>query len=424
MYPILLRIGKRARPVDRTTGPEGHWIGGYWLNRSTFVQNVQNVAIGLLAVLLTAGNLAPVSAQDDAAFDPAGFSVGFALVADGFTRPVQAVDPGDGSGRLFVVEQGGTIRVLQDGAPLEAPFLDISEQVSQGNEQGLLSMAFHPDFAENGTFFIYYTDVEGDTQVERWAVSTDDPNVADPERAGTILTVDQPFANHNGGLLLFGPDGYLYIGLGDGGSQGDPNNNGQDLGTLLGSILRIDVDGGDPYAIPEDNPFVGQEGAAEEIWAYGLRNPWRFGFDRDTGDLWIGDVGGGSYEEINLLPAGESGANFGWVLTEGSECYGGGADCDTEGLALPVYEYTHDFGCSVVGGYVYRGDAIPELQGVYLFADYCSGLTWGMGQDANGNWVASEPIESGLSISSFSEDPAGELYATDLNGGVYRVVAA
>jgi glucose/arabinose dehydrogenase len=377
----------------------------------------------LLVALLGAGNLLPAMAQDTSEFDPASFSVGFDVIADGLSRPVQAVDPGDDSGRLFVVEQSGAIRILQNGEPVESPFLDISDQISQGNEQGLLSMAFHPDFAENGTFFIFYTDVEGDEQVERWTVSADDSNRADAESAAAVLTVEDYAPNHNGGLLLFGPDGYLYVGLGDGGSQGDPNNNGQDLATLLGSILRIDVDSGDLYAVPQDNPFVGQEGVAAEIWAYGLRNPWRFGFDRETGDLWIGDVGGGSYEEINLLPAGESGANFGWVLMEGSECYGGGTECDMDGLELPIYEYTHDFGCSVVGGYVYRGEAIPELQGVYLFADYCSGLTWGMGQDGDGNWVASDPIESGLSISSFSEDANGELYVTDLNGGVYRVTA-
>jgi glucose/arabinose dehydrogenase len=380
-------------------------------------------AMGLLVALLGASNLVPAMAQEPSEFDPASFSVGFDLVADGFSRPVQAVDPGDGTGRLFVVEQSGTIRILQDGAPVETPFLDISGEVSQGNEQGLLSMAFHPKFAENGAFFIDYTDVEGNTQVERRTVSADDPNVADPESKTTLLTVDQPYPNHNGGLLLFGPDSYLYIGLGDGGSQGDPNNNGQDLGTLLGSILRIDVDSGDPYAIPEDNPFVGQEDVAEEIWAFGLRNPWRFSFDRETRDLYIGDVGGSAYEEIDILPAGESGTNFGWVLMEGSECYGGGTECDMDGLELPIYEYSHDFGCSVVGGYVYRGEAILELQGVYLFADYCSGLTWGMGHDADGKWVASEPIETGISISSFSEDPNGELYVTDLNGGVYRVVA-
>jgi glucose/arabinose dehydrogenase len=248
--------------------------------------------------------------------------------------------------------------------------------------------------------------------------------VADPESAEQVVFVDQPFPNHNGGQVVFGPDGYLYIGLGDGGSQGDPNNNGQDLSTLLGSILRIDVDnaeGDKPYAIPDDNPFVDDPNAAPEVWDFGLRNPWRFSFDRETGELYIADVGGGTYEEINFEPAGEGGVNYGWVIMEGTECYQE-AGCDTDGLTLPVAEYTHEFGCSVTGGYVYRGDDQESLIGLYFFADYCSGLLWALGRNEAGEWIMSEPVETGLAISSFGEDRNGEIYVTDLNGGVYRLV--
>jgi glucose/arabinose dehydrogenase len=386
--------------------------------------------VHLIAIALIGASLAmPLGGAQaqEGAFDPDAFAIGLELVAEGFARPVQIVDPNDASGRLFVVEQGGTVRFLVDGAIQEDIFLDIGDQISTGNEQGLLSMALHPNFAENGTFFIDYTDGNGDTQIERWQVSTDDPNVADPESAVTVLTVDQPYPNHNGGLLLFGPDGYLYVGLGDGGSQGDPHGNGQSLGTLLGKILRIDVDNPDEglaYGIPDDNPYVGAEGAMPEIWVYGLRNPWRFSFDRASGDLFIGDVGQNVYEEVGLLPEGDDGRNFGWSVMDGPECYAG-SDCDPSAFEAPIFSYTHEEGgCSITGGYVYRGDAIPELQGVYLTADYCSGLVWGVGRDADGAWGASAPIETGISISSFGEDADGELYVVDLSGGIYRVTAA
>ncbi len=364
--------------------------------------------------------------QDVEPFDPASFSVGFKLVADGFGRPVQFLDAGDGSGRMFVVEQGGIVRIHQNGETLPDPFFDISDQVSFGNEQGLLSIALHPSFSENRTFFIDYTDTGGDTQVERWQVSEADPNVADPGTAETILQVDQPFPNHNGGYLLFGPnDGYLYIGLGDGGSQGDPDGNGQNPETLLGSILRIDIDSTSedrPYGIPEDNPFADGNGGAPEIWLYGLRNPWRFSFDRSNGDLYIGDVGQSAYEEVSLYPSGGESRNFGWNPMEGSSCYAVD-DCDSSRYELPMFEYSHDFGCSVTGGYVYRGSEVPGLAGIYILADYCSGLLWGVGMDESGSWIASEPRETGLNISSFGEDKAGELYAIDLNGGIYKIVS-
>lgn len=381
--------------------------------------------VAMVALPISLGR--PVQAQDEA-FDPQAFAIGLELVAEGLTRPVQVVDPNDESGRLIVVEQGGTVQILVDGIVQDEPFLDISGRVTSGSEQGLLSIALHPDFAENGTFFIDYTDQDGNTQIERWRVSEDDPNRANPDSVETIMTVEQPYPNHNGGLLLFGPDGYLYIGLGDGGSQGDPHGNGQDLSTLLGSILRINVDSttGDlPYGIPNDNPFVNEEGARPEIWLYGLRNPWRFAFDRETGDLFIGDVGGTAYEEIDLFPAGSDGRNFGWNIMEGPECYRAD-DCDQSGLELPIFAYTHDEGgCSITGGNIYRGAEIAELQGVYLTADYCSGQLWGIGLNEGGEWVASAPIETGLNVSSFGEGASGELYVVDLGGGgIYRVTAA
>lgn len=364
----------------------------------------------------------------DATFDPAGFSadVGLELLVDGLTQPVQLVDLDDGTGRSLIVQQDGLIRILRDGALDEAPFLDVSGQISTGSEQGLLSVAPHPAFSDNGTFFIFYTDVEGDTRVERWTLDAANPDQADPASAQPVLFIEDPYPNHNGGLLLFGPDGYLYVGLGDGGSGGDPEGNGQDLSTLLGSVLRIDVDDladGQGYGIPDDNPFVDQAGAAPEIWSYGLRNPWRFSFDRETGDLFIGDVGQGEIEEADLQPAGEGGLNFGWNIKEGPECYGAGS-CDEPGLVDPFFSYTHEVGgCSITGGYVYRGEAMPDLTGVYLTADYCTGLLWGVGQDADGTWQGSEPIETGYQISSFAEDAAGELYVIDIGGAIYRIAA-
>lgn len=363
-------------------------------------------------------------AQESSPFDPAAFKIGLELLAKGFDRPVLMVDANDGTGRAFVVEQGGTVRLLVDGEILADPFLDISQRVSNDSEQGLLSIALHPEFAANGTFFINYTDTNGNTQVERWSVSTENSNVADPPSAETILTVEQPAPNHNGGLLLFGPDGYLYVGLGDGGNQGDPNGHGQDTNTLLGSILRIDIDNSDnglAYGIPDDNPFASGDGGLPEIWLYGFRNPWRFSFDRATGDIFIGDVGQGDFEEIDRYPAGSDERNFGWNLMEGSACHAT-PDCDQSGLVLPIFEYSHDLGCSVTGGYVYRGDEHPSLSGVYFLADYCTGLLWGLGRAENDEWVASEPVETGLNMSSFAEDAGGQLFVLDLNGAIYRVV--
>ncbi len=388
---------------------------------------------GIAAALALPAFAAPALAGQatPAAFDPLAFSVTLEPVAEGFERPVFLADPGDGSGRRFVVEQGGVIRILRDGAVEPEPFLDVRELVNTANnEQGLLGLAFDPRFAENGEFYVAYTAIDsatgegvGDNTLARYRVSADDPDRADPASAEILLAIPDPFGNHNGGMIAFGPDGYLYLGTGDGGAGGDPLNNGQNPNALLGKMLRLDVSGrteGEPYAIPADNPFVGG-GGAPEIWTTGLRNPWRFSFDRETGDLWIADVGQNWIEEVNVLPAGSSGgANLGWNVMEGTACFAV-EDCDPSPFIGPVAEYTHEFGCSVTGGYVYRGGAAPSLGGVYLFADYCTGLLWGLGQDASGERVLSEPIETGLNVSSFAEDSEGNVYVIDLNGSIFRV---
>ena len=375
----------------------------------------------LLIVVLAAISLLHSARTTGADVAPAEIDFALDPVADGFDRPVQVIDAGDGSDRLFVVEQPGRVRIVREGQVLPEPFLDISELVSCCGERGLLSVVFHPDYRDNGLLFVDYTDANGDTVVARYRVSASDPNRADPASAEMILTVDQPAANHNGGLLLFGPkDSYLYVGLGDGG--GGNGQNGQDLSTVLGKILRIDVDGtsgGLPYAIPPDNPFVDQPGARPEIWVLGLRNPWRFSFDRVTGDLWIGDVGSATYEEVNVQPAASPGGeNYGWNLMEGSECR---ADGGCEGFVTPVSGFDRDEGCVVTGGYTYRGTAILEMEGVYLFADYCGGQVWGLVPDASNAWTRLGPVETGLRISSFGEDATGELYVVDIEGAVYRL---
>ena len=390
------------------------------------------VTLALSAAALLAG--ATVRAQDAVQtppFDAAAFALDLEAVADGFERPVHVADPGDGSGRLFVVEQQGRVRIVRDGEALPEPFLDIVDLVnSDGNEQGLLSIAFHPDYAANGTFFVGYTatatgDSVGDNTVARYRVAADDPDRADPVSGEVLLAVSDRYANHNGGLVLFGPDGRLYVGFGDGGSQGDPHGNGQNTEALLGKILRLDVDNADgdrPYAIPTDNPLA-DGGGAPEVWAFGLRNPWRFSFDRATGDLYIADVGGGQFEEVDVEPAGGAGgANYGWNIMEGPACREDD-ECDGAGLVLPVAAYDHSQGNAITGGYVYRGEAIPTLQGVYLYADFGSGLLWGLGRDAAGEWATAEPIDTGLNISSFGEDEAGEVYATAFDGTLYRVIA-
>jgi glucose/arabinose dehydrogenase len=335
-------------------------------------------------------------------------------VAGGLVQPVDIQNAGDGTGRLFVLERAGRILVLENGTLLPAPFLDITGEVgSRGSEQGLLGLAFHPAYRENGLFFVNYTDRQGNTVIARFKVSAD-PNAADAASESVVLTQDQPFANHNGGVLAFGPDGFLYAGLGDGGSGGDPFGNAQNTGTLLGKILRLDVDSQDPYGIPGDNPFD------NEVWAYGLRNPWRLSFDRLTHDLYIGDVGQGEWEEIDFLASGSpGGTNFGWNLMEGNHPYNGDPRPD---LTPPIAEYSHSQtgGCSVTGGYVYRGQALPEWSGIYLYGDYCSGAIWGLLRTGD-TWENQALFETNFNISSFGMDENGELYLADLSGSVYRL---
>jgi glucose/arabinose dehydrogenase len=351
--------------------------------------------------------------------DPAG--VEWRMVTGGLVSPIGLANAGDGSHCLFVLEQSGVIQIVQNGNLLPVPFLDIRDRVgSSGNEQGLLGLAFHPDYETNGYFFVNYTDQNGDTVIARYQVSVDNPDRADRSSERHLLNIPQPFPNHNGGMVAFGTDGYLYLGLGDGGSGGDPLDSGQSVNTLLGKILRIDVNGGDPYLVPADNPFTG--GLAPEIWAYGLRNPWRFSFDRLTGDLYIGDVGQGSWEEISYLPAGSpGGANFGWNVYEGWHPYGGSASSAGGELTFPIFEYGHDQGCSVTGGYVYRGTALPQWNGVYLFGDYCTGYIWGLLPDGQGGWLSDLLFDGMGQITSFGEDEAGELYLTDRAGIIYRL---
>jgi glucose/arabinose dehydrogenase len=352
-----------------------------------------------------------------------------ALVADGLVDPIGITAANDGSGRLFVNERGGRIRVIGPDGHLQAgAFVDLGNRLTAGGERGLLGVAFHPEFAGNRRLFVHYSRAgDGATVVSELRASAD-LATADPSSERVLLTVAQPFANHNGGQLAFGPDGYLYIGLGDGGSGGDPLGNGQNRNVLLGKILRIDVDaepqGGRAYALPADNPFGPQgtdPGAGlPEIWAYGLRNPWRFSFDASTGDLFIGDVGQGSWEEIDRQPAdSRGGENYGWNATEGRHCYQDG--CDPGRYVEPVAEYGHDLGCSVTGGYVYRGAAQPTLQGVYVSADYCSGILFTLQADLR-TTAPKRVLDSGLSISSFGTGEDGELYLADIGGGIYRVV--
>jgi glucose/arabinose dehydrogenase len=340
------------------------------------------------------------------------------LVADGLSQPVFVTAP-KGDPRLFVVEKTGTIRIIADGKASEMPFLDISGSVSGGSEQGLLGLAFHPEFASNGRFYIDYTDRGGDTHVTAFTAAPGATRI-DAGSGTDLLKIDQPYANHNGGFVGFGPDGLLYIGMGDGGSGGDPRGNGQNTDALLGKILRIDVDHGSPYAIPAGNPFA-NGGGAKEVFAYGLRNPWRIAFDGDQ--IYIADVGQNQWEEVDVIATGDAGANLGWNVMEGERCYRSDK-CDEGGKVKPVHVYSHDEGCSITGGYVYRGTAIPEIAGDYFFADFCSGKVWSF-KLADGkaaeltDWTA---MLGKPQISSFGVDDAGEMYMTTLDGELYQIV--
>jgi glucose/arabinose dehydrogenase len=379
------------------------------------------VGLGLVIVLAAC---APASTTPGAA------TLTLDIVTNGLDGPVDVVAAGDGSGRIFVVEQAGRIRIVDGTKLVDRPFLDIAAEVKSGGEQGLLGLAFHPHFANDPRFFVDYTDLNGDTVVAEFRVDGADPDVADPGSERILLNIHQPFANHNGGGVTFGPDGMLYVATGDGGSGGDPLGNGQKMDALLAKILRIDVADppvagtGEPYRIPADNPFVGVIGALPEIWLTGLRNPWRIRFDAETGDLWIGDVGQSAWEEIDVARAGAKGLNFGWNRMEGFHCYAPSKGCDQQGLTLPVAEYGHGLGCAVIGGVVVRGSGQPLLDGRYVFADSCSGNLWTLDPTGDGR---REPTLAGRwqgSISSIAQADDGTVLATDLQNGQLLAISA
>jgi glucose/arabinose dehydrogenase len=341
-----------------------------------------------------------------------------------FRSPVYLTAPA-GDPRLFIVEQQGRIQVVKNGRKLSTPFLDISERVRAGGEQGLLSMAFHPDYRTNGEFFVNFTDRSGDTRVERFKVSSN-ADVADESSSKLVIGIDQPYSNHNGGLVMFGPDGMLYIGMGDGGAGGDPHRNGQNRNALLGKMLRLNVSRVEPYSIPPGNPFRAASGAKPEIWATGMRNPWRFAFDRATNLLYIADVGQNEIEEINVEPATAAGLNYGWNIMEGDRCYRGDG-CDRSGLTMPKVVFNHSGGaCSVTGGFVYRGRRIPSIAGHYFYSDYCAGWLKSFRMQ-NGSvaerrdWIPSSNLGH---VVSFGEDAAGELYILSESGFVFRIAGA
>ena len=381
------------------------------------------------AALLIALLVGPATPAASGAVVPARIHLGLTRIATGLSRPLLVTDAGDGSGRLFVVEQTGGIRIIKAGRLLPAPFLDLSASVSGGNEQGLLGLAFHPAYRSNGKVYVSYTDRTGTSVIREYRVSSSNPDRVDGASGRTLLRLRQPYANHNGGNIAFGPDGFLYVGFGDGGSAGDPGNRAQSLGTLLGKLLRIDVNrrtGTLPYGIPATNPFVGRTGL-DQIWAYGLRNPWRWSFDRATGDLWIGDVGQDTWEEVDRAPATHGrnagrGLNFGWRTMEASHCYSPSSGCSRTGKTLPLTEYRHTNGrCSITGGFVYRGSRYPDLVGAYLFADYCSGEIWYLDRGAARGTAPRLALDTDALITSFGQDRAGELYLTDGSGSVYRL---
>jgi glucose/arabinose dehydrogenase len=401
---------------------------------------VRAALVGLAAAVLMAGlvpgalaapapvPLAPVTVAPAA---PSASSVKLTTIATGLSSPVFVTSPNDGTHRLFVVEKTGSIRVIQNGSLQSGSFLNLSSAVSGGSEQGLLGLAFHPSFKANRKYYVDYTDLNGNTIIREYQASATSPNRTLAGSGRTILRISQPYANHNGGMLAFGPDGYLYIGLGDGGSEGDPGNRAQSPNSLLGKILRIDINGTSgtrPYRIPSTNPYVGRAGL-DQIWQLGLRNPWRFSFDKATGNLWIGDVGQDRYEEVDRAIRTSTGAgrgvNWGWRVMEGFHCYNPANGCSTSGKRLPLLEYSHSTNgrCAITGGYVYRGTRIPALAGWYLFGDYCSGEVL-----AVPNGAASQPTPvtlfgtgSGRMVSAFGQDWAGELYVVDLGGTVYRI---
>jgi glucose/arabinose dehydrogenase len=381
---------------------------------------------GVLAMALFSATCSDPAAPGPG--DPSVPALSLVLVAQGLDAPLYVTAPPGDTQRIFIVEQSGRIRILRNGTLLPTPFLDLSGRISSGGERGLLGLAFHPQYAANRRFVVYYTNPSGDTRVSVFQASSN-PDLADAASEQVILAVTQPFANHNGGMVVFGPDGKLYIGLGDGGSGGDPQGNGQNRNVLLGKILRLDVNGSGQASVPADNPFAGQSGRRPEIWSYGLRNPWRFSFDRTLGDLYIGDVGQSAREEIDVSTEAAQlgrGLNYGWNTMEGTACYSPSTGCVRTGLTLPVLDYDHGAGCSVTGGYVYRGAAIPPLRGTYFYGDYCQGWVRsfrlsGTGVTLPTDWASLRP---GGQITSFGEDAQGEIYIVIQSGKVLRIVAA
>jgi glucose/arabinose dehydrogenase len=388
----------------------------------------QRAGILILAAVLSCGwpipatTAAPVPQADSQA--P---SVSLELVSNQLDQPVYLTHAGDGSGRLFVAEKAGRVVVLEAGVVLPSPLLDIRALVrSSGEEQGMLGLAFHPSFSSNGRFFVSYTDRAGNVVIAAYRLSS--TGAAEPDSAGRLLYIEKSTARHNGGTLAFGPDGYLYAGLGDGGwvnPSVDVADSAQNKALLLGKLLRLDVDSATPYGIPADNPFVNEPGSRPEIWAFGLRNPWRFSFDRATGDLYIADVGRRQWEEVNFQPAGSGGGqNYGWNRMEGRHCFEAFRNCDPSAFVLPIAEYDHSLGCAIIGGHVYRGAGFPQLGGLYFYADFCSGRLWSLAQRAPGDWQQRELLRTSLLISSFGEDEAGEVYLTSLSdNGLYRLMA-
>jgi glucose/arabinose dehydrogenase len=380
----------------------------------------------LPAAILVALSVTALLAGTDPAPVAAAPSATLVTVETGFSHPVLVTHAGDGSGRLFVVEQGGLIKIIKNGNALGTPFLSLTNKISTGAERGLLGLAFHPAYETNRKLYVYYTRGDGDIVVDEYRADPGNPDRALSSSARRILRINHPLSNHNGGHLAFGRGGYLYIGTGDGGGSGDPNNNGQRRDTLLGKLLRIDINGTSgprAYRVPSSNPLVGKPGR-NEIWSWGLRNPWRWSFDRATGDLWIGDVGQSRWEEVDrsrLASGAGKGMNFGWRVMEGNHCYKPASGCNRAGKVKPLAEYSHTYGCSITGGYVYRGSQVASLRGYYVFGDYCSGRIWTLPHAASRPADERLLMNTGHTISSFGEDQAGELYLVDRGGGtIYR----
>ena len=379
----------------------------------------------LAAAPAATARIAPAADHSTTAIAPAALASGQLTVVEvtgGFSSPLGVAHANDGSNRLFVVEQGGRVRIVT-GSRITGTFLDVGSRITSGGERGLLGLAFHPNFASNGFVFVYFTRPGGDIVINRMTANAAKTSASLATEQPVMVIEHSQYSNHNGGGMAFGPDGYLYIATGDGGGSGDPLANGQDItDEKLGKILRIapDLDGNGGYTIPADNPFVGTTGD-DEIWAYGLRNPWRISFDRVTGNLFIGDVGQSRREEVNRELASDAGGrNYGWKVMEGSLCYSPSSGCNTSGKTLPVAEYSHTYGCSITGGYVYRGTH-RDLQGQYVYGDYCSGRIWTMNENGSGEAIRRD---TSLNISSFGESESGELFLTDIgSGSLYRVIA-